>query len=221
MAISVGIGTVLRTVLFGRFNNAVETRNVFYHEVSSIGVGSGPEDSLVGYARGIWDAFKTDLRINTTVAQNYYQLECGNFDLATGLVVNSEIYSIPAGEQPGGNANESLPPFCTWTFKYIRPSATYRHGFKRFAGVAETSQVNGVAIPAAIVSLNALGATLGNTVNPVHPTTGVPGGGLAIPVITRAEQNGMPVRPILVDNPVAVVYDLLGTQNSRKFGSGI
>lgn len=221
MAILVGVGTVLRTVLFGRFNDAVQTRNVFYHEVSSVGSGVSDEDSLIGYARGIWDAIKVDLRLNTASIQKYYQLETGNFDLATGLVVNSEIYSIPSGEQPGSNANEALPPFCTWTFKYIRPSATFRHGFKRFAGVCETSQVNGVAIPAAVTSLNALGATLGNTVNPVSPSTGTTGGGLAIPVITRAEQNGMPVRPILVDNPVAVVYDLIGTQNSRKFGSGI
>jgi len=221
MPISVGVGTVIRTVLFGRFNNAVETRNVFYHLVSSLGGGSGPEDSLLGYARGIWDALKIPLRPHIAAVQKFYQLESGQFDLATALVVNSEIYSIPSGEQPGTDPNEALPPYVTFTFKYIRPSSTYRHGFKRFPGVSEANQVNGVAVPGILTALNATAAALGQTVNPVHPTTGVAGGGLAIPVITRQEQNGMPVRPVLVDNPVAVVYDLIGTQNSRKYGSGI
>jgi len=221
MPISVGVGTVMRTVLFGRFNNAVETRNVFYHQVLSVGGELGGEDSLLGYARGLWDALKIYLRPVTASVQKYYQAECGQFDLATALVVNSEIYSIPSGEQAGTDGNPSLPPYATWTFKLVRPSSTYRHGFKRFAGVGENSQDNGIIQSGTVTAINAVASALAATLNPVNPSSGVAGGGLATPVITRQEQNGMPVRPVLVDNPVTVVFDLIGTQNSRKYGAGI
>lgn len=221
MPINVATNDLMRIVLFGRFNSAVETRNVFYYKVQAAATPAAAEDNLAGYARGLWEHLKFTLRAVTSQQMRYYQVECGAFDENTALVVNAETYVIPGAEQAGTVVDESLPPANTWTFRYIRSDINFRHGYKRFAGVPEQLQAAGIITGSGSLVVNALAAQLAADVAPVEPTTGVAGVGSAQVCITRQEQNGAPVLPVLVNFPSSVVYSAIGTQNSRKLGRGV
>ena len=98
-----------------------------------------------------------------------------------------------------------------FSFQMLRLFRTTRHGSKRIAGVPESFVQDNVAVPAAVVALNAVADSLRSGVE-----VGGPGAGFSLrPVIIR--------KPLLVTTPPTVVnpvsdcvYRGVGSQNSRK-----
>lgn len=222
MPIPVVDGDLVRSTLYGRFNGVVETRNVFYHRVDITGSPSVGEASLAGVAQGLWESIQVLLGALTQELMRYYQVETAKMDLADWLAINAEIYGIPSDEQAGAiTATQALPPMVTATFKYIRPSTDFRHGFKRFAGFSESFNDAGIINPANQADVDALAETLFDGFYTIDPVTDILSTEVFLtPQIVKTVAGGEPVRPVEHTTPANVVYDLIGTQNSRKFGHG-
>lgn len=129
--------------------------------------------------------------------------------------------SYTAGTRVGAKGPDSLPPYVNWAFRLNRNNSAVRNGAKRFWGVSEGDQTDGVAIPGMTVDLNALSARLALTL-------GIPGTtSLYQPRIFRA---GRPAKTIPAKTIPAMVqadfdvasatYTQISSQNSRKFLAG-
>jgi hypothetical protein len=131
--------------------------------------------------------------------------------------VNGETWLIPTAEQAGVINGDSLPRFNTFTFKYVRPSLAFRHGWKRFGGVPESSQNAGIVTSGARADLDALATKLAADIGALAVDgTPVANPGDARPIIYQAHLNGDPVSPVVTGYPSAVVFNGIGSQNSRK-----
>jgi len=116
----------------------------------------------------------------------------------------------------GGVAGEILPPYASWGFLYKRRNTTTRNGYKRFAGVPESLQADGIATVAAVTSLEALAAALYDN----YVLAGSAGGAWTFtisPAIVRKTPLGV---LSIYQEAKDVVYRSIGTQNTRKFGRG-
>lgn len=114
---------------------------------------------------------------------------------------------------------ESLPPYASWTFRYIRATRAVRDGRKAFAGVPELWQTGGVTTGGAtLTTLNNLAASLQASVADILSSSswdpriwrrpGVYGSGT--------------VAPPGAFYPIAgVAYAAISTQNTRKYGRGV
>jgi len=121
----------------------------------------------------------------------------------------------------GDHADQALPPFACYAFRLNRTSSAVRNGQKRFWGIPETHQVDGV--------INATG--LGFTV-PLAAALGADLGGIPTfntfrPIIYRIarEEVTIPAKTIpalaAANFPISsAAYISISTQNSRKFGTG-
>jgi len=180
------------------------TRNVFYYLQSN-----GPTNGAMILAQE-WTAQHFDpLRALISTSAILTSVECKNLD-------NPEDFHVEDfGDETGNVAGDCMPPFVTFSFRYNRATLLVRNGAKRFAGVPESSVVNGV-VPAGAV-LTALQAFAELLDEPV--TDGL--GATFIPVImrkTRVPEVGEFEEFIYAEFPLAdVQYAHIGTQNSRKF----
>jgi len=144
------------------------------------------------------------------------------------LAITSNQYicnSIEVEEVKGGTAftslsiasngtisGDCLPPYASWDFTLTRGGVGERNGYKRFAGVAESSQVDGVNTSGIAASLQVVALDLGAAL----------GTGTAswFPVIRRTRVNRVPQNPPVYYTFIGGAYAKIGTQNSRKFGHG-
>lgn len=181
--------------------------NVYYYRVTSV---TGINDD--GYAAfAVW--FQTTvlgpIADVQSVDLNHNLLQIRN------LSNNLDLFELPIdidGEATGGAG--SMPSYVTITYKLIRESLATRHGFKRFAGVPE-SQVTGNTWLTA-------GGSFDTAIAAALAADWVDG------IVTMAE-------PVIVKRPIsppvgtsyiyssigAAQFSRLGTQNTRKAGSGI
>lgn len=221
MAILVSAGDYIRMKLKGKWNGVVETNNIFYFQVTTLASGD-VESSLHNAAQGFWETIHAALLIITAQQQKYTEIVAESLDADANLI-NGESYFIPDAMSTGGDTGESLPPADAWTFKYVRPSSIYRHGFKRFPGVPETDNSNGLPSTGVVSSLTALGNLLGT---PFHFWADVAGvstdsGGLITPFLVQKVLNGDIVSPAVFYEPSAVVFDKIGHQDTRDIGRGV
>jgi len=130
-------------------------------------------------------------------------------------VVGGFAYAVDAFTSAiiGQESGECLPPSACYTFRYQRSQLGRRHGYKRFPGVGETQQENGVVTSGFLTSLQADALLLAADLEPIS--------GISLrPVILHSQLNGQPVIPPVPQDISAVVYSHIGTQNTRKFGRG-
>lgn len=109
-------------------------------------------------------------------------------------------------------SGDGLPPFCSWDFTLQRGGVGERNGYKRFAGISENHQINGVAIPAILPSLDTVAAALASNL--------VVGTDPANPVIRRTQEHHVAFPTPKYYTMSGASYAKIGTQNSRKFGHG-
>jgi hypothetical protein len=112
----------------------------------------------------------------------------------------------------GSVTGDALPPFVSWDFTILRGAFHERNGYKRFAGVAESQQLNGVATTAALSLLGTAALALASTLT-VDTV-------IYDPVIQRRVVNGVPLLDPSYWTTGGAAYSKLGTQNSRKPGHG-
>lgn len=126
------------------------------------------------------------------------------------------------GTRPGLETAGALPPYVNWAFRLNRNTSAVRNGAKRFWGVTEAAQEDGVAVAGMTTALNALAARLALTL-------GIPGTtSLYQPRIFRA---GRPAKTIPAKTIPAMLqadfdvasgsYVQISSQNSRKFLAGV
>ncbi len=120
-------------------------------------------------------------------------------------------YTYPASTT-GQVATDALPPNVTYTFRLLRETLATRHGYKRFSGVAESMQNNGVFAGNQAIIDNLRGE-LASDVQPAPSV--VP---LMAPVIVRKDATGA---VIAVNNIGGSDFRGIGTQNTRKIGRGV
>lgn len=111
----------------------------------------------------------------------------------------------------GAQSVDALPPNSTYTFRLIRETLATRHGYKRFAGVAENMQANGVWTGSASL-LTDVEEALAADIQPAPSI--VP---LLAPVIVRKDAEGVITA---VNNIGSSDFRGIGTQNTRKIGRG-
>lgn len=203
-------------ILKGKWNGGQDILNSFYvNLVMNGGTLVGDDAEFFNVGKRLWDAIKSNLRSITVNIVTYNTLEVFKAD---GVDVGaSGFYTIPSNEQAGAQSGDPLPPFVAWSFQYTRPNANYRHGYKRFAGIREADQANGVATTDVLVYLNGLATTLASSIN-LNAAVGI--APYIEPALVQRVKNGQPVDPDVWYKPATVVYKKIGSQNTRKYNVG-
>lgn len=202
--------SILKIVLSGVFagNTANPILNTFFYRV---GATSQPNVLINNdAAEAIWDGFKTAFMTSllsiTHSAMRYNGLRVDDY---TDPAHPFGDYGFLDG-QGGYGANGSLPAFNAWGFELQRTNRTTKAGSKRFCGVPEDYQLNGVQEGA---STQLLAVAVGlDTVVDCITDSGVEFS--LVPIIARPATSGM---SILAWQPVSgAVYKRITTQNTRK-----
>lgn len=176
-----------------------QTLNIFYYGANSPVVD----------VPNLLDAFDGNVVSNVAGAVNHnWSSQLLTLQAERG---GSEFGSL-VSNQTGTNGGDCLPPYVTWDFTFLRGGALERNGYKRFAGVGEGNQTNGVADTGIRVALDALADEMFSnlTVDAVE----------FFPVIRRTRVHRAPQIPPSYWDISGIVYSKIGTQNSRKFGHG-
>lgn len=111
-----------------------------------------------------------------------------------------------------------LPPYASWTYRYLRSTRAVRDGRKAFAGIAEGWQVAGNANAGVLSTLNSLSLILENTL------TEAVSGSTWEPRIWRRPgtySSGVVSAPGLFYAIDGVQYSAISTQSSRKYNRGV
>ena len=111
-------------------------------------------------------------------------------------------------------SGDCLPPHDCFAFRYNRLTTSTRHGQKRFAGVPESWNINGVVTDSAnITKLDTLATAL---FHKVDSTDGLNTGAELWPIIYSTTLNGEPRTPPVINQVSSVGYVRISTQNTRK-----
>jgi len=219
MPISVATDDVLELTMKGAFGGISQVINVYHYKVTAAGSAT-----LQEFGAGLAQMWAAVIGLITNEHVKFNEVEVTKLD-TDGLPVTGESFIAVGDYLLGQQLGESLPPFVCWTFKYLRPNATFRHGFKRFAGVDEDAQLDGFPASSIATPLANVAAALEGTLHAYtidtdgNPDTSI-SGATAVPVILQKIINGDPISPINVGLVSDVVFDRIGTQNSRKYGVG-
>lgn len=201
---AVGGGSLFKIVVHSRFLG-VDGQNRFWYvspeapnTINIVNVVAAFENAVAAtwevVAHEGWDAFKIVAEEVTSIA-NFFE---GSSNIG-----------------PGTEAGEAMPPFVTFTIRMNRTTKETRSGWKRLAGVTETTQVSGILLAARLAELQALADDFAQDLTPM--------GGTLVPCLVRQTFTGEP--PVLND-PSDWIYnfvssasalDRLGTQNTRKY----
>lgn len=129
-----------------------------------------------------------------------------------------EIYiGIPEDTSAGAVAGDCMPPYVSWGFLLRRTTAATRNGYKRFWGVPESLQEDGVPTTAAALLLPGIATSLANGFD--LEVAGTPAiNPQFYPVIVRKDNTGALVASQRV---ASGQFRSIGTQNTRKFGRGM
>jgi len=225
MAVPIEVGQILQLKLVGNYNNQVQLNNIFQYEVSSLGTGITSPAFCNNFGAGFVENVLPLITAVTSELVTYTSLECQALDPDTGALINGETFIISLAFGAGQVASEALPPFVNWTFKLLRASSSFRHGFKRFSGVPEGSQNGGQPTSGVLTNLDALATQLADELQAWTILAGDPDAQItaaaAVPKVLKRFFNGDPLNPIEIGGVAGVVFDKIGSQNSRKFGVGV
>lgn len=155
-------------------------------------------------------AVLTPLRNCQNAALTHVLIGTKNLDIPTDFDI-APIIPPAAGNVPG----EALPPFVAWAFRLNRQQTDVHHGAKRYAGVTETWQDAGVALPGILANLFALAEVLDDNLVGASGAT-------YEPRIMRRLLDGAGHLIGYEDFPMGIAqYVRISSQNTRKFGRGV
>ena len=184
----------VRGAIFGQ-----ETFNTFYY------AGAAPASSLVDLASGFNATVLTPWGI--LVSNEWASIE----ESVTHVKGGTDFGDFTVVVR-GSVTGDCLPPYASYDFTLVRGGVGERNGYKRLAGVAESSQSAGIVAGAAASNVITLAAAMADTIS--DGTTDYHA------VIQRETVHGVPqLIPVYYDVS-NVIYSQIGTQNSRKYGHG-
>lgn len=216
------VDDIFELTLQGNYNAAVLLLNVFHFQVTDLvsPLDETPFTAMKLAGRDLWQQLGPVLLPVTTQDVVYTSIR-GKW--LTGTNINeTNIYLIPSGEGVGELAQESLPPHDTWTFRYQGTGGAHRNGYKHFSGIAETGQNKGIVSSGAVAVLDDLADVLESPLT-VDNTGESDALYVTVPVIVRKVAGGVdPDDIVVIDSwrPAGVVFNGIGTLNSRKYGVG-
>jgi len=198
------IGDVYEVRLRGEYVSQV-ILNVFHYQSAGTADIAEPELTIAAALGAILVAQLVNIQVETFQWIDAY---------VKHLVDGGAEATFPfAGGEPGVIAAEGLPPHDAWAFRYNRSLTTTRHGQKRFAGVPETWQNNGVTVSGFLTTLDDVGDNLERDITDAD---GFGAGEILRPVIYSKFLNGE-LRETPITNPVSSVsFVRISTQNTRK-----
>lgn len=205
-------GNILEWQLKSTFAAGTEQfLNIFHYEWGS----NEPAPGLPTIGQEIIDAYAVDF---VAAIQNLISVQVAFYGVKIINLSNPDEFFESDFTTPvaGAVSGDCLPPFASWGFQLNRATRTTRNGYKRFPGVAESSQVNGVATSGAISTANAIAALLGVQQDFVVASPGTLEFSLS-PKIVRKDEAG---ELVLVNDVISASFKGIGSQNTRKFGRG-
>lgn len=225
MAIYPEVGDILRLTLVGLYDGDQETNNVFLFEVTDNQPVSGFSPSVANYAWGLWVQLRDNYVVDACSSVMEFQRVKGElFSQDTYEFVFAEDYIIPSEEANGGVGGDALPSTDAYQLRLQRPSADFRHGYKRLPGVPESENASGVIGGTAFSVLEGLAAQLMVEINAYHSvfteeTAWVDA--LMALRIGQFQHNGDPLDvPVFAAPSAIVVNPRVRTQNTRQHGRG-
>lgn len=210
---SIQIGALLEVSVAG-LNTGGQAMNVWQYEVTNTMTTITGEN----VAEAWWNHVKVKYR---AIATAYYDalfrtVLVRELNAPTGAY---GTYSIPLAEQAGtrsmGSSPQGLPPFCAVAARLNVGTRVTRPGQKRFAGLLEIDQDNGLlASSVASVAQDTMDFMIQSM------TLGVPAATMVLkPVVCRKDAVGTVTAHQGIESASIGLY--VSTQNSRKFGRGM
>lgn len=120
-------------------------------------------------------------------------------------VFDFDTFSLADG---GSIAAPSEPVFVAWSFRQDRAAANERHGYKRYAGVADISWADGAIDPAFLPTLDALATELNDAI-----AFGTP---VYVPLIQRRFLDNIELEVPEYYTYGTASFRGISTQNTRK-----
>lgn len=168
-------------------------------------------------AQSLFDAFDlevlTDLKTIQSDELTYDSIAIENVDDPSDFYIAAPV--INGG---GNQTGEVLPPYACYAFRYNRTTMAVRNGQKRFGGVPEAANANGVLDATYNTAVANVETALGDDI-----TDGTTNPQYRPKIAHRVFDTDTP--PNLIDYTfygiASVQYVRLSTQNTRKFGRGI
>jgi len=198
----VAVGDIFKVTLGGTFQQQL-CLNVFHYVRD--GVGSVPD--LADFAA----AFKSDV-VEIVAGMVSNQFVWNRLDIQDVNISGPEYHELGSFQNGGLTSTDDLPSFCAWSFLMQRTQRVTFHGHKRFAGVPESLQDDGVPNSTAETLAGIAGAALKGvlTVGTVD----------YLPCIYSTILNGVPRSTPLVNLVKDAVFMGISSQNTRKHGRG-
>lgn len=181
--------------------------DIFLQEVNNVYYFAGATGS--GSAADLISTFIAE-HVGTILTFTCEQMHYADVHVEGVQVVDDIADAIV--DETGDITGECLPPFVAWSFRLNRPNTSTRNGYKRFAGVAESSQTNGVALSGVLTNLDTYALTLAQPLVGTEDTY--------LPVIRTAQRNNDVVDPPEYTVFITASYREISSQNTRKFGRG-
>lgn len=173
--------------------------NIFYY--GSVAPLVSIHDILVAQKELVWNATRLIQSVQCTLDQ--VKLE--------GVKGTNVFGAVTIGEQ-GSVSGDCLPPYAAYGFTLVRAGVGERNGYKRFAGVPESYQSNGIGVGSVEANVPTIEAAL--TTEPVTEDDTL------IPLVRRTRVHKVIQNPPTYWTVGSALYEGITTQNSRKFGHG-
>jgi len=185
--------------------------NVFYYEQITASPNDGAATLLTSFSPGVRDV----IRAIQNEAIHWLQILVENIVPSADNAQEDYVSGTVAGSRPG----DSLPPYAAWAFRLNRQTTASRHGQKRFVGVSEGDQADGIAEAGLTVAISNVSSVLEQTLGGPVPAfatysprifrAGRPSVTIPEKVIPAVIQDAFPVS--------SASFVSISTQNTRKF----
>lgn len=179
--------------------------NVYFYRVTSI---TGLDDTYLDVLGGWFkDNVVSPVAALQSASVSHTELFLENLSNGVDILTYDDGFPI-AGEASG----DALPPYASYGFQLLRESRTTRNGYKRFAGVTEANQDDGIYTGGGTAITDVEDALAADVV--IGLAT------VAEPVIVKRPFD-VPVVTFEYASIGGALFRGIGTQNTRKFGRGV
>lgn len=189
--------------------------NVYYYEQTLPGDPEGAETLANLFDFYIVDGMKA-----------FQNVTVGNVSLEVANIVPSADYHILVYDPVtniGSRIGHCLPPYVCWAFRLNRTTTASRNGQKRYMGVSEGDQVNGVPEGSMATIFDTFEAVLGAPL-----PSGAPNTTAYTPRIFRAGKPEVTIPAKTIPAVAQAIFPMgdaqfvsISSQNTRKFNVGI
>lgn len=174
--------------------------NVFYYGCSTD--AADLDALLVAQKEAVWNVLQPILSSKASLDQVVGEGVKGTTHFSS--VVPAELGSV---------SGDCLPPYAAYGFTLLREGVGERNGYKRFAGVPESLQIDGNPTGTVTANLPTIQAGLAADLTVGDETW--------TPLIRRTRVHKVVQLPPTYWNQGNVVFGGITTQSSRKYGHGI